>query len=86
MQSELRAKLHLFGCILQLLRHIPEEKERARNYEEQQKAEARWAAEGTKPELKELWNSQYAKGSGSDDAAIDHQPVFKCADIVDKRD
>ena len=62
------------------------EKERARNYQEQQKAEAQWAAEGREPDMKEMWNSQYAKGSGSDAAAVDHQPVFKCAKVVDKRD
>lgn len=61
------------------------ELERARNYESQKRAEARWAAEGVKPELKELWNSQYARGSGSNDAAVDHQPVFKCARVVDRR-
>ncbi|MEO1201116.1 MAG: DUF6065 family protein [Pseudomonadota bacterium] len=62
------------------------EAERAENYRRQKEAEAAWAAEGVKPTLKELWNSQYARGTGSDDAAVEHQPVFKCRPVVDRRD
>ncbi len=61
------------------------EKQRAVDYEKQKAAEARWAAEGHEPDLKELWNSQYARGRGSDIAGVPHQTVFKCADIDDKR-
>ena len=35
--------------------------------------------------MKELWNSEYAKGRGSADSKVEHQNVFKCADVIDKR-
>lgn len=54
------------------------EKERAGNYQKQQQAEKQWAAEGRKPELKELWNSQYAKGKGAEKNEVTHQNFFKC--------
>ncbi len=34
---------------------------------------------------KDMWNSQYARGLGSDDAWVEHRTVFKCADVVDQR-
>ena len=45
-----------------------------------------WAAQGKKPSMKDMWNSQYAKGRGSDDASVEHQTVFKCAPVVDERE
>jgi hypothetical protein len=62
------------------------EKQRQVDYRNQQKAEQEWAAQGKKPRMKDMWNSQYAKGLGSDDASVEHQTVFKCADVVDKRE
>jgi len=56
------------------------EKERAGNYEKQQQAEKQWESEGRKPELKELWNSQYAKGKGAEKNKTPHQSLFKCAE------
>lgn len=61
------------------------EKQRQVDYENQQKAEKEWAAQGKKPKMKDLWNSQYARGRGSDGASTEHQAVFKCANVVDKR-
>lgn len=55
------------------------------NYQKQKEAEQQWAKEGHKPELKELWNSQYAKGRGAENAKVEHQNVFKCKEVVDKR-
>jgi hypothetical protein len=62
------------------------EKQRQVDYQNQQKAEQEWAAQGKKPRMKDMWNSQYAKGRGSNDASVEHQTVFKCADVVDERD
>ena len=61
------------------------EKQRQVDYQNQQKAEQEWAAEGKKPAMKDLWNSQYAKGRGSDSGAVEHQNVWNCAEPVDKR-
>lgn len=61
------------------------EQQRQVDYENQKKAEAEWAANGQKPSMKELWNSQYAKGSGSADSQVEHQTVFKCANVRDER-
>jgi hypothetical protein len=61
-------------------------KQRQVDYQNQQKAEQEWAAQGKKPSMNDMWNSQYAKGRGSDDASVEHQAVFKCADVVDERD
>ncbi len=61
------------------------EKQRQVDYQNQQKAEQEWAAEGKKPAMKDLWNSQYAKGRGSDAGEVEHQNVWKCAEPVDKR-
>ncbi|TDF37589.1 hypothetical protein EYS14_15720 [Alteromonadaceae bacterium M269] len=58
---------------------------RQQNYQKQREAEEKWMREGRKPDMKELWNSQYAKGQGSDISNSEHQNVFKCADIEDKR-
>lgn len=55
------------------------------NYQKQREAEQQWAQEGRRPELKELWNSQYAKGKGSEIGSEPHQNTFKCAPVVDKR-
>lgn len=61
------------------------EKQRQVDYQNQQKAEQEWAAQGKKPAMKDLWNSQYAKGRGSDAGEVEHQNVWKCAEPVDKR-
>lgn len=61
------------------------DKNRQVNYQKQRQAEAQWAQEGRKPDLKELWNSQYAKGQGSDIAEAPHQNTFKCQDVIDAR-
>ncbi|MBO1255980.1 hypothetical protein J3L16_09815 [Alteromonas sp. 5E99-2] len=60
-------------------------KERENNYKQQKLAEQKWASEGKKPELKELWNSQYAKGEGSDIGEVAHQNIYKCAEPTDIR-
>ena len=67
-------------------RAVDWEQQRAVDYKKQREAEAKWAAEGSKPDLKELWNSQYARGRGSDTATAEHQNVFKCAEIDDQRE
>lgn len=61
------------------------DKQRQVDYQNQKKAEQKWEAQGKKPKMKDLWNSQYAKGRGSDDGSAEHQNVFKCADVVDTR-
>ncbi len=60
-------------------------KNRQGNYQRQKEAEAIWAKEGRQPELKELWNSQYAKGIGSENTSIKHQNLFRCNEPLDKR-
>ena len=62
------------------------EKQRQVDYQNQQKAEQEWAEQGKKPRMKDMWNSQYAKGRGSDNASIEYQTVLKCADVVDQRE
>lgn len=61
------------------------ERQRQVNYQAQREAEQKWAAEGHRPELKELWNSQYAKGQGSEIGEISHQNIYKCSEPQDKR-
>ena len=61
------------------------EQQRQVDYENQKKAEQEWVEQGKKPRMKDMWNSQYARGRGSDDASIEHQTVYKCVDVVDKR-
>ncbi|XOV81203.1 MAG: DUF6065 family protein [Aestuariibacter sp.] len=61
------------------------DRNRQANYQKQREAEAKWAREGKKPDLKELWNSQYAKGQGSDIATEPHQNAFKCKPVIDSR-
>jgi hypothetical protein len=59
--------------------------ERQGNYEKQREAEQQWAKDGHKPELKELWNSNYAKGKACPAPKSAHQNLFKCAPPIDKR-
>lgn len=61
------------------------DKNRQVNYQKQKQAEQQWAQEERKPELKELWNSQYAKGGGSEISPTKHQNSFKCNEPLDKR-
>lgn len=58
---------------------------RQANYASQKEAQDKWLREDKKPELKDLWNSQYAKGRGSEEAEIPHYNTFSCKDVVDKR-
>jgi len=60
-------------------------KERQGNYVKQREAEQQWAKDGHKPELKELWNSNYAKGQACPAPKKPHQNLFKCAPPIDKR-
>ncbi|MFC4701966.1 DUF6065 family protein [Glaciecola siphonariae] len=61
------------------------EVERRTNYQKQKDAEQQWAREGRKPELKELWNSQYAKGEGAENNKVKHQNMFKCEEPTNLR-
>ena len=61
------------------------DKTRQENYQQQKQAEMKWAKEGKKPDMKELWNSQYAKGKGSDISQSEHQNQFKVQPVEDKR-
>jgi hypothetical protein len=61
------------------------DKQRAGNYQSQRKAEQQWADEGRKPELKELWDSNYAKGQAATPPKSEHQNLFKCSEPIDKR-
>jgi hypothetical protein len=61
------------------------DKQRAGNYQSQRKAEQQWADEGRKPELKELWDSNYAKGQAATPPKSKHQNLFKCSAPIDKR-
>jgi len=61
------------------------EQQRQVDYQNQKKAEQEWAERGAKPAMKDLWNSQYAKGRGGTAASVEHQTVFKCAEPADKR-
>ncbi len=59
--------------------------QRQHNYTKQQEAAQQWQQQGRKPALTELWNTQYAKGEGAEDALVKHQNIFKCAAVIDKR-
>ncbi|WP_051275611.1 DUF6065 family protein [Aestuariibacter salexigens] len=84
--NEMQMEIHDIGEDPVFLERVNQwQQERQRNYQKQKEAEAKWAKEGHKPEMKELWNSQYAKGQGSDIAEVKHQNIFKCAEPVDKR-
>lgn len=61
------------------------ERQRQEDYGKRRQAEQQWQQDGREPEMQELWNSQYAKGRGSDAGQVPHQNVFKCADVIDKR-
>jgi hypothetical protein len=61
------------------------EQQRHVNYQQQKQAEQQWAKEGYKPDMRDLWNSQYAKGKGGEEAVVPHQNIFKCPGAVDKR-
>jgi len=58
--------------------------ERQKNYQQrQQKLQA--GSNEEKPDLDALWNRQYAKGSGSEGSAQEHQTVFRCQPVKDVR-
>jgi hypothetical protein len=61
------------------------DKQRAGNYQSQRTAEQKWKDEGRKPELKELWDSNYAKGQAATAPESKHQNLFKCPEPIDKR-
>jgi len=57
---------------------------RQQNYQQRQQ-KAATTRPGENPQLDSLWNRQYAKGRGADDAELDHQTVFRCKPVSDKR-
>jgi hypothetical protein len=59
-------------------------KKRQQNYQQRGQAAAT-TPPGENPNLNTLWNRQYAKGKGADQAAMDHQTVFRCQPVEDKR-
>jgi hypothetical protein len=59
-------------------------KQKDANNESQRKAEHKWADEGRKPDLKELWNSNYAKWQATTAPKNAHQNWFKCSEPIDK--
>jgi len=61
------------------------DKQRQGNYQKQREAEAKWAAEGKKPALKDLWNNQYSKGQAKHTPEQPHQNIFKCNEPIDAR-
>ena len=84
--NEMRIELHDLNEDPAFMRRVSDwEQQRAVDYARRQEAEATWAAEGRQPDLKELWNSQYARGRGSDAAVVEHQNVFKCSEVKDRR-
>ncbi|WP_343856637.1 DUF6065 family protein [Aliiglaciecola litoralis] len=84
--NEMQMEFHDLGEDPVFMQKVKEwESNRQRNYQKQKEAEASWAAQGKKPELKELWNSQYAKGQGSEIGKIKHQNVYKCHEPDDMR-
>lgn len=57
---------------------------RQQNYRERE-ARARSGQPGENPDLEALWNRQYARGSGADGTALEHQTVFRCVPVEDRR-
>ena len=58
--------------------------ERKGNYLERQKKLAS-TKPGENPELNGLWNRQYARRKGAEGAELEHQTVFRCHGVIDKR-
>jgi len=58
---------------------------RQENYR-QRELKAATSQPGDNPDLDSLWNRQYARGSGSGGAEKEHQTVFRCRPVVDRRD
>ena len=58
---------------------------RQENYQQKEQLEQQWLAEGKQPEIKDMWNTQYAKGIGSENNKHPHQNTFKCKEVKDKR-
>lgn len=84
--NEMKMEFHDLGEDPVFMQKVQEwDQNRQRNYQKQKEAEQQWAAEGKKPEMKDLWNSQYAKGEGSEIGKVKHQNVFKCEEPTDKR-
>jgi hypothetical protein len=59
-------------------------KQRKQNYQQRSQVQAT-AKPGDNPDLDGLWNKQYAQGSGADNAAQEHQTIFRCAKVTDRR-
>ncbi len=84
--NEVELELHDMNEDPEFMQRVQQwDKNRQINYQKQRQAEQKWASEGRKPELKELWNSQYAKGVGSEISQAAHQNLFKCNQPIDKR-
>lgn len=58
--------------------------QRQKNYQQRQ-VKASTTRPGENPDLDELWNRQYAKGKGADTADTEHQTVFRCEPVTDRR-
>ena len=59
-------------------------RQRQTNYRQREQNAARERA-GQAPDMDALWNRQYARGEGSDEAGVKHQTVFRCPAPEDKR-
>lgn len=57
---------------------------RQQNYRERESRAASAPGMGP-PDLEALWNRHYARGAGSDRAALEHQTVFRCKPVGDRR-
>ncbi len=57
---------------------------RKENYQQREQTAAT-AKPGENPELDGLWNRQYARGKGAEGAELEHQTVFHCQNVIDKR-
>jgi hypothetical protein len=59
-------------------------RKRQQNYQQRQQV-AVTATKGENPDLDGLWNRQYAKGTGAEAGEREHETVFRCAKVTDKR-
>ncbi|MEJ8569470.1 DUF6065 family protein [Elongatibacter sediminis] len=57
---------------------------RQQNYRERER-KAKTASPAENPDLDTLWNRQYARGAGSDEADQQHETVFRCRPVSDNR-
>lgn len=59
-------------------------KQRQQNYQQRQQIHDQ-SKPGENPDLQNLWNKQYAKGSDANEADREHQTIFRCQPVQDKR-